>query len=51
MGQMMNMVSTNNRYVYTGSFTTPPCTEKVYWNVINKVYPIKEKHLNTFRYL
>ena len=51
IGQLMNIISTDNRYVYTGSFTTPPCTEKVYWNVINKVYPIKEKHLNTFRYL
>lgn len=44
-GQLMNLASTNNRYVYTGSLTTPPCTEKVYWNVINRIYPIKARHL------
>lgn len=50
-GQLMNMAQTDSRFVYTGSLTTPPCTEKVYWNVINKVYPIKERHLSAFRYL
>lgn len=50
-GQLMNLASTNNRFVYTGSLTTPPCTEKVYWNVINRIYPIKEWHLSAFRYL
>lgn len=38
---LMNLISTNNRFVYTGSMTSPPCSIKVYWNVINKVYPIK----------
>ena len=47
----MNMARTHNRFVYTGSLTTPPCTEKVYWNVINRVYPIKHKHLGAFKYL
>ena len=50
-GPLMNMIQTNNRFVYTGSLTKPPCTEKYYWNIVNKVYPIKPKHLNTFRYL
>ena len=31
--------------------TTPPCTEKVYWNVATKVYPINGKHLSAFTYL
>ena len=44
-GQLMNLASTNDRYVYTGSMTTPPCKEKVYWNVINRIYPIKARHL------
>lgn len=50
-GQLMNIAQTDNRFIYTGSLTTPPCTEKVFWNVINRVYPIKERHLSTFRYL
>jgi carbonic anhydrase len=50
-GQLMNMARTHNRFVYTGSLTTPPCTEKVYWNVINRVYPIKDRHLGAFQHL
>ena len=45
------MVSTDARYVYKGSLTTPPCTESIYWNVVTKVYPIKVKHLEAFRSL
>lgn len=47
----MNMARTTNRFVYTGSLTTPPCTEKVYWNVINRVHPIKERHLGAFKHM
>ena len=51
LGQLMNILNTEDRWAYNGSMTTPPCDEKVYWNIVNKVYPIKEAHLNTFRYL
>ena len=47
----MNIANTKERFVYTGSLTTPPCTEKVFWNVINRVYPIKARHLSQFQYL
>lgn len=50
-GQLMNIAKTQERFIYTGSLTTPPCTEKVFWNVINKVYPIKPRHLAQFQYL
>lgn len=50
-GQLMNIAKTHERFVYTGSLTTPPCTEKVFWNVINRVYPIKPRHLAQFQYL
>lgn len=47
----MNLLQTDKRWVYTGSLTTPPCTEKVFWNVATKVYPINGRHLSAFQYL
>ena len=47
-GDLMMMVDTRNRWVYKGSVTTPPCATLVYWNVLQKVYPIKQKHLDLF---
>lgn len=44
----MNSIDTNNRWVYNGSLTTPPCTKNIYWNVVGTVYPIKKKHLDLF---
>jgi len=46
MGSLLNMVDTNNRWVYQGTATTPPCKASVYWNVLTTVYPISEKHLS-----
>lgn len=43
---LLSLVDTENRWVYRGSVTTPPCAENVYWNVMSTVYPIKEKHVN-----
>jgi len=45
----MAIIDTNNRWVYKGSLTTPPCTKTVYFNILNKVYPIKQYHLNMFK--
>ena len=48
-GYLMNMVDTDNRWVYKGSLTTPPCTRYIYWNVLNTIYPISKKHLDQFK--
>jgi hypothetical protein len=34
---------------YTGSVTIPPCAQTVFWNVVAKVYPIKQKYLDLFK--
>jgi len=47
-GDLMNMVNKENRWVYQGSVTTPPCAQKVYWNLLMTVYPIKQAHLDLF---
>jgi carbonic anhydrase len=45
-GELMMLVDMNNRWVYSGSVTTPPCDTSVYWNVLRRVFPIKKKHLD-----
>ena len=47
-GDLMNMVDTDNRYVYKGSVTTPPCAQSVYWNVLSTIYPISQRHVDLF---
>lgn len=48
-GDLMMMADMLNRWVYKGSVTTPPCDTYVYWNVVRRVYPIKQKHLDQFK--
>ena len=45
----MDLVDFSNRFVYQGSWTTPPCTTLIYWNVLSTVYPISQKHLDQFK--
>ena len=47
-GDLMMKMDTENRWIYKGSVTTPPCDTIVYWNVLQRVYPIKQKHLDLF---
>ena len=44
-GDLMKLVDSDNRWIYKGSVTTPPCGRFVYWNVLSTIYPIKKKHL------
>lgn len=48
-GKIMMMADMDNRWVYKGSVTTPPCDTFVYWNVIRRVHPIKKRHLDRFK--
>jgi hypothetical protein len=48
-GKLMMMFDTTDRWVYKGSVTTPPCKTLVYWNVVRKVYPLKQKYLDQFK--
>ena len=45
----MNLIDWNNRWVYKGSVTTPPCNTMVFWNVLATIYPIKARHLKAFK--
>lgn len=41
----MNAMNLEDRWVYKGSYTEPPCTGGVYWNVVRTVYPIDNNML------
>ena len=47
--QIMNDIDWNNRWVYKGSQTLPPCSKFVYWNVIETIYPVREEVLQKFK--
>jgi carbonic anhydrase len=47
-GNLMELLDMNNRWIYQGSMTIPPCETFVYWNVLSTVYPIKQEHLDQF---
>lgn len=48
---MMDVVDFGSRWAYQGSLTAPPCSEKIYWNVVRAVYPIKKEALAKFNQL
>jgi len=47
--RLMDTVDWSHRWVYKGSRTVPPCDQYVYWNVIQKIYPIKADQVANFK--
>jgi carbonic anhydrase len=48
-GNLMTLANFNERWVYKGSVTTPPCATNVYWNVVSTIYPVKQKYVDQFK--
>lgn len=44
----MRITNFANRWVYTGSLTTPPCSVGVYFQVVDRVLPISKKHYDLY---
>ena len=45
---LLDRVNFEKRWVYRGSFTSPPCIEGVFWHIIDDVLPINQETLNLF---
>lgn len=47
-GTMMNSVDFDNRWMYKGSRTVPPCNQYILWSVIKQVYPVRQRDIDQF---
>ena len=45
---LMGRVNLEKRWIYRGSFTTPPCLEGVLWNIIDDIMYISPKTVEKF---
>jgi carbonic anhydrase len=45
----MELANFEDRWIYKGSVTTPPCDKFVYWNVLRRIHPIKIDQLAMFK--
>lgn len=47
--KVMGHVDLENRWIYKGSTTFPPCDRFVYWNVAEKIYPVPQAFIDKFK--
>ena len=43
------MIDFEDRWIYLGSSTLPPCTKLGYWNIPRIVYPVEMKYMSLFK--
>jgi carbonic anhydrase len=46
----MDALDLEDRWMYKGSYTEPPCTGGVYWNVLRTIYPINAEMLDSIKH-
>lgn len=49
VANFLESVDMTEFWEYDGSFTTPPCTEGIKWNVVKQVQPISKAQLDFFK--
>lgn len=49
MQDFVESVDFNDRFVYSGSLTTPPCSEIVSWSVVSTPIPISTAQLDAYK--
>lgn len=45
---LMGLVDLSSRWAYVGSLTTPPCTVGVYFQIVDRVLPISDRHYDAY---
>jgi len=48
LGALLKIVDFEDRWVYKGTETFPPCAEFVYWHIPRKIFPIRIEEFNRF---
>jgi carbonic anhydrase len=49
IGKALNAIDYEQRWVYKGGISEPPCTQYVYWNVVRRIYPIEIERFQWYK--
>ena len=49
LGDVLENIHINNRWIYKAGQSFPPCERFVYWNVFHNIYPIKREHVDLIK--